>query len=279
VFALIAGIAMTFKYFPAFLFFPLLFLAEKKLTRIALATTIFVAPVALEIAAFFRSEAFREGVLGFDAAARPMLETTFGTVAFDVLVVVWSVVCAAAYYIVPKDEADLRRWSLYAMMLTSGLVFSLVFWHPQWVLFITPFFALTTFLHPRARYFVLLDVATALAYIGFSVTGFPDNVDAKLFQNGLIGRHLLPVSATVKPLASMIPFGNRMWLYFSLFVATLLIQFVVKFPLFPGAQSERPPRLAAYVGPFRARALTVFVAFALPAVVANLVTWAKTVHG
>lgn len=279
VFALLAGVATTFKYFPAFLFFPLLLLAEKKLKPIALATALFAAPVAIEVATFFHSNAFREGVINFHAAARPMLETTVGSVGFDVLVLLWSLVCAAAYYIVPRDEADLRRWSLYSMMLTSGLVFSLVLWHPQWVLFITPFFALTTFVHPRARYFVLLDVATALAFVGFSVTGFPDNVDAKLFQNGLIGRHLLSVSVPVKTIASMIPFGNRMWLYFSLFVATLLVQFVLKFPLFPGAQSDRPPRLAEYVGPFRARALAVVVAFAVPAVVANLLTWAKTVRG
>ena len=64
------GIAITFKYFPLFVFLPLLLLTEKRPRELFVNLAIVLAPILVQVLLYVHSDAFRQGVLGFGAAGR-----------------------------------------------------------------------------------------------------------------------------------------------------------------------------------------------------------------
>lgn len=231
--AAVFGLAFTFKYFAAVVFIPLLLLAEKRPLRLVALMVIFLLPACLEALPFLRSPAFQQGVVHFGTATRSLNLLSLGSVSWSVLVVLFCLVCGVAYYVRPDDERDARQWAAYLPLVAVVAFFCSVLWNPQWVLFLTPFVALTTMLHPRRSYFLVLDGVQMFAYLLFTVLWFPSNVDAELMLAG-VWRPLLfagPLHGGFHPLGDFVPsVAHDPWLFFSLFVACAVLPLFLKRP-------------------------------------------------
>jgi hypothetical protein len=231
-FILFFAISMTFKYFPLFIFVPLLLMIEKKPLKLIIKMIFFFIPIGIEVLIYFHSKAFVDGVLGFSANGRVFtagFKIDYG-ITISAFVVLWFLLCAFAYWKNIKDDQDFINWAMYLPMVVSSLLFSLMLWHPQWLLFATPFLAITTFLHKRANFFVLIDIVMMFFFVGFTVNFWTGNVDQSLWKLGVFGKHIVNDPNSVIAMKTFfIP--HDISIYFSFISACFLINIIFKMPI------------------------------------------------
>jgi membrane-associated phospholipid phosphatase len=144
---------------------------------------------------------------------------------------------AIAYWKETKNNAEFFQWALYLCMFGSSLIFALVFWHPQWLLFATPFLAITTYMNRKVKFFVLLDLVMFIAFIFYSVHQFGGGVDQSLLLLGVF-KGLRPDLSD--PLSTVfmrkILFFEKREITFTLISAVFFLNIALKFP---GAKFDR----------------------------------------
>jgi hypothetical protein len=233
------GVAITFKYFPLFVFVPLLVLCEKKITRLIFAGSIFFIPTVLIQCLYGNSPAFIEGVVHFSVLSRVFLASinVGGPTSIYYLVLLYTVLVGIAYSI----KVYTLEIMAYIFLVTSVLPFLLIFWHPQWLLFATPAIVLTTVIcHDRDKInkFLLFDLVAMLFFIAYVVIMFQDNVDLAMLQTSIFH---IPVTNHYK-MANLFKkvsgFGPNS--YFSIFSGYLLLQIILKYPRILKEKSQYP---------------------------------------
>lgn len=232
-FILFFAIAITFKYFPLFIFIPLLLLSEKKLQGLIMKFVAFLIPIGLEILLFWGSPEFHRGVLGFNANQRMFTAglKIEGNITISFFIIIWALICALAYWKDVQDNEEFNKWSIYIPMVTSSLIFSFVLYHPQWVLFATPFLAITTFLHRKSNFFIVLDLLAMFFFVGYTVNAFPGNVDQALFSLGVFSdiNPILTVPNSSFFMKSFFP-PNDLTIFYSFMTAYFFVNIIFKFP-------------------------------------------------
>ncbi|MEW4431794.1 glycosyltransferase 87 family protein [Paenibacillus pabuli] len=232
-FILFFAIAMTFKYFPLFIFIPLLLLSEKRLPKLIIKFICFLAPIGLEVLFYWTSREFHQGVFGFNANQR-LFTAGFkieGDITISFFIITWALFCALAYCKKIENDEEYKNWSLYISMVTSSLIFAFILYHPQWVLFATPFLAITTFLHKRFNFFVVLDLLAMYFFVGYTVNAFPGNVDQALFGLGVFSS-INPILAVPNSSVFMRDFfvPHDLTIFYSFMTAYFFTNIIFKFP-------------------------------------------------
>ena len=231
------GVALTFKYFPIFVFIPLLLLYEKRLWRVAVCVAIAMVPLVLVNLVYGDSPVYLADVKGHWT-----INKIFGAaIAVDawriyLIFVAFFVLCGVIYMAdVAKDAR--HRVAAYVWLASSVLPFMFIQWHTQWVMFCMPAIALTSLLSEHFKRYVLLDLAGMAAFLLATAVAY--HIDGRMFRGDLIGIHVGDVMQL--PVFSM-GFDTRehaVGVFFSCFVAYLVLQLVLKYrPLLikpPGA--------------------------------------------
>lgn len=188
-FAFWFSISVGFKYFPAFVFFPLLLSKEKNLKRLFLYSLVFAAPNLIQISLFLHSEAFATGVLGFGAAKR----------ALNTGLILWAALCVYSYLSNYRTRAERDLYFSAKLGLFSLLlIFSHIKpWHPQWLLIFTPFIAILLAFASNIKALLLADTIFSLAFFSHTFRTYPAAVDTNLFSLG-IWSFLTPAFAAVQ---------------------------------------------------------------------------------
>ncbi len=188
-FSLLFGVALTFKYFPVFVFMPLLLMVEKRITALIKYGILFSIPMLLIAGPFAasKSPAFFEGVLGFGAAHRVFgIEMSNGSSNFNILFFLWFLLCAYVYLFEESWNAFKEKAIRYSSFAISG-VFFFIFWHPQWLIFLSPFMHLSCMYKKALRPYLSFQMALAVALAGVSVHLFNNNVDQTILKGGILG--------------------------------------------------------------------------------------------
>jgi hypothetical protein len=227
-FALILGVAITFKYFPVFLFFPLILLVEKRPQRLIGYVALFVLPWALEVLSYWHSPSFHHWVFGFNVNDRVFASVLSG-VPLALFVLFWGLICGFAYFKDVSRQEEAQQWAVYLGLLVYTVLFSLVLWHPQWLLVITPFIAITTFAHARMGRFLMVDIVMMFVFVAFTVHKWVGNVDQSMLSYGVLGL-LDVVEAPFHLLMRDLFVPHRPRLHFSLFTAGLVLHVAYKYP-------------------------------------------------
>lgn len=228
-FILFFAISVTFKYFPIFLFIPLLLLSEKKVNKLILKGMLFLIPLFLEVVIYFHSFEFHRGVLGFGANQRMFgagFTIDYG-ITISIFIILWALICTAAYWKDNISDKEFIRWAIYIPMATSSLIFSFVLFHPQWLIFATPFLAITTFLHKRRNFFAFLDIIAMFFFVGFTVSFFHGQVDESLWSLGVFKEqynivHALSMKEFFPP--------HDLNILFSVLAAYFVVNIIFKYP-------------------------------------------------
>ncbi len=262
-FALLCGAAFTFKYFALIIFLPLLLLAEKRIPTILTRAGMFLLPALLEVVPYLPSQAFREGVFGTPVASYvlgPAISN--GYVKLQLFLIAWVLVCAWAYFVDLRPDENASQWSFFFTNASMFLLFGLSFFHPQWLLWATPFWVISTFMSRKVDIFLVLDILMMLFFTAFSVTFSPRDVDQQLFALGLLKGVAAPVLATAVPIRDFFLLKEPSFAYSAL-SALMLIQVVFKHPRYCNgnpAQGDLPAP-----GLIRTRFLLGISIFVLPA--------------
>jgi len=179
------GIAITFKYFPAFVFIPLLLLFEKKILRLAILFFIFFVPTLVIQLLYGQSEAFINGVTNFGIIERIYAASIdMGGWKIYYLFASFTILCGWTY-LSEYSKERLPYIAAYVFLVAAILPFLFIFWHPQWVIFCTPAMVLTTLIDKRCEKFLVLDLIGMVFFVAAISLVFPNNADvAAMFRGG-----------------------------------------------------------------------------------------------
>lgn len=182
-FAWLFSVAISFKFFAVLLFIPLLLLAEKRLTQIAKYSAIaLIVPIA-QLALYWNNNAFREGIF-VQASGKVDNLTGAGLSPFTILIIAYSLICLYAFIKKPRDDNEWRKVAILIPIVAYGAMFTFVVWHPQWLIILTPFFALAQLYMKNKSKFYLIEIVGMLAFVWWIVNLWPGNVDVSMLSSG-----------------------------------------------------------------------------------------------
>jgi len=225
-FSLYFGISITFKYFPALAFIPLLLLFEKNLLKIVGYTAVCAVPAAIEVFLYKDSPMFRNVFLM--GPGGKLFTTVIGLV--HVYPLIWSVATGFAYWLDVRERRDeFNYWVFYIPLLVLAPMFMLIDWYPQWFMILTPFLAMTTLYHKnKTGFFNIVEYTGYYCYIAYIVHFFHTQVDTFMFLQGGMGVYNL-VELSARAMKDLFPFNERSWSYTAI-SAALLVHLLFKFP-------------------------------------------------
>jgi hypothetical protein len=232
-------IAMTFKIFPIFIFLPLLLLVEKRVFRIIRCTVIAVSGYFVFNLLFLGSEMFRiSGRFNTDMFQRFLFAGlgvhSFGTISF--FLIIFTVTIVIAWFINTKDKDDFAyyKYILYIPLCVYSAFFSLVLFHPQWILILVPYFVINIFVNKNTKGFIFIAIAANAVYLLKVMSFWEGNVDANMLHHGIFPSifGFTNSGSAFKSLNLIATLGGLLHVsvYFTLFVSMLLINVILSFP-------------------------------------------------
>lgn len=262
--SVVFSIAITFKYFPLFVFLPLLFFYEKKLLKLLLCIIIFGVPLLVVKLLYGHSPAFVEGVLNFFALPRVFSSAMdVGGIKVYALFLSFSILLGVSYSLSSENKNSLQL-AAYIFLVSSILPFLFMLCHPGWVIFFTPAIVLTTMLESKEKIkkFFFLDLIGLLTFLVFIWILFQDNVDSAMFQSNIFH---IPFNNHYKLSNFFTLDGNILTsasIFFSGFIAYLCLQIILKFP-YSSQTSKIDIKVCAYKN-IRIRFYFGILAFLIP---------------
>ncbi len=242
-FSLVMGVGMVFKFFPVFLLLPLVLLAEKRILRAAgyaaLSLWLYLPTALLFLG--------RTGDAGF--FNQLMIERLFtqvfpgGISDASLFLLLLALVCVAARLYQPADRDAQNRMAAYLGLVVFGLLFLLVYWHPQWLILLVPFTILTSLQLRDKTLFAAMEALWCAGFFVLIAALYSRQLEANLLDGGMIalasGFYFSRVEGarTVGFYFSLIPYLNE--LAPILFYGPILAGMVFKLPLGSGCLADR----------------------------------------
>jgi hypothetical protein len=193
-FALCFSVAISFKYFACFIYLPLVLIIEKRPIHILRYGLLGILMTALQIGFYWHSEVFQNS---FFALAGDKTGEAMNRGKAIYLGLLYLALCGYAYVSKTPLTLTSHEWARKTILICTlayALMFSLVRWHPQWLLILMPFFALATlYIHPT-KGFLRLEVIAYIAFIWLCVNGWSKNVDVTMIQEGALHAYIPTLS-------------------------------------------------------------------------------------
>ncbi len=232
-FALFLGIALTFKYFAAFIFIILLIYREKNVIKIIKQCTIFIMPFAIELLMYISDSNFKQGVFSFWATSYifklviPLDYISDYIIDIKIFLMFWIFICGYTYFNEVKNKSENEKYIFYYLSLVSFMLFSLSLWHAQWVIFITPFLVFGTVINRKYYIFYYLDIFLMLFFIFYIANMWRGDYLARLLSYGIFENILdiEKISLSAKGI-----FRDKNSLAYTFFNGLLLINAIFKHP-------------------------------------------------
>jgi hypothetical protein len=185
-FLVLFALALSFKYLALFIFLPLVLLRAKNLLQAAAWLAIAISPAAIQILAFQGNEAFRDNFL------RQPSKLLIGDGDLTPIQIVLRVLalCAAlaiCIWLVNKKFDSNRQefeFSLTAILASLTLLLVFIRWNPQWIIFVTPFWALVQARSNQKRLLGLIESIGFLGLIFMIANIWKNNLDDSMIARG-----------------------------------------------------------------------------------------------
>ena len=223
------SIAISFKYFAAFVYLPLVLMIEKRFIYLLIYGLLGLAVTAMQFVLYWHSDIFLGEIFGLVGA-----KATGNAVSmrFVIANTVYGVMCLYLYFSKLDSTTDPQGWfrrTIFACILSYAVFFSWVLWHPQWVILITPFFCLSFLFIRSQKLFRLLLVIEILGYLGFAVytmNNWVGNVDNTMIYGGVFGGLLPQTSVLASDIIGRSWMATaRVLLYFFLYAPCIFLAF------------------------------------------------------
>lgn len=190
-FALVFSIAISCKFFPLVIFIPLLLLSEKRILHLIKYSLVAASISLIEIIVYWHSHAFRDhtlfgtGVAGSKLKELPVFKLTELTQG-PYLVILFSLICFYAYLKAPHHLLERFKMGVFIALASFSVLFSTIWWHPQWFIYLTPFFALSTVFFKQKEKFYFIDTLGACAFFLIVIWTWGNNLDVSMMGNGIL---------------------------------------------------------------------------------------------
>lgn len=195
-FAFFFSIAISFKYFAALIYLPLVLLVEKRLSKLIKFGIAGISITALQIGAYWHSEIFQASF--FSLARMKTAQGVYGHGGKTLfLAITYCAICLFAYLIKFNLKSEIRSWARSAILICTlayAILFTHVHWNPQWLLILMPFFALSVLFIRNQKIFIGMELVGYIAYIWICVNWYPENVDVTMSQHGILSAYIPQIS-------------------------------------------------------------------------------------
>ncbi|MCC8065532.1 MAG: hypothetical protein LIO94_00280 [Clostridiales bacterium] len=230
-FAVLFGISMSFKYFSLLIFLILLLVREKRVPRIIVYGIPAALPLGLSYVLYRSSPGFQSSVLGFTALDYAT-SVSVGTISFssvNLLFVGCGIIAVWAYFLHVDNPQKEIAWTLYLSCGACFILFTfLSSWHPQWLIFLAPFWILSMFINVHLDKFFWLDALAAVVLHFLYPTAFPQNADVNMLRY-LAWSGVFDLNSIKVTILDVLP-GPNINTLISAFVTIMLAQFLFKHP-------------------------------------------------
>ena len=169
-FSALMSLAVCYKLFPLLVFFPLILLTEKRLTKLIQYAAISVTPyitTTLLFSIFDPSYQATQKTLkgGYDFFGRVYAaQMAGGESSFSIFIVLFILICVIGYYVKPnQNDFPATAFTLCSASFANFFIF--VEWHPQWFIIIIPFLTLMVFSMKNFQLGVILETAVSATYL------------------------------------------------------------------------------------------------------------------
>ncbi len=217
-FSLLFAAAISVKYFAAIAFFPLLLIAEKRISRIAIYCLIAASITLLQIYFYRDSPTF---MTSFYALALKKVSAEGG-----IYTLISGLASGAAYLVIlggswlykPMDTTQKLRACVIASIAAYLTLFLKVDWHPQWICIILPYLALSTLYSKNITINLLFQLALGASYILLVVSRYPNNLDNYLLGAGFFGDYFGYLHI---PIVALYKFIDFKWVAYCFYVSII----------------------------------------------------------
>lgn len=190
---------------------------------------IFIIPFAIELLIYISDSAFRDGVFGFGAVSYifGLMIKSENVINIKIFLMFWIFICGYVYFNEVKNKSENEKYIFYYLSLVSFMLFGLSFFHPMWIIFITPFLVFGTVINRKYNIFMLLDIFLMLFFTGFVVNTWERYLDSYSLLNGIFGNILYIKNS---PTLMKDIFNDSNSLYYTFFSGLLLLNALFKHP-------------------------------------------------
>lgn len=190
------SIAISLKYFALIIFVPILLIAEKRIKYLVVYFLMALLPTLIQIALYWHSTVFLAEI--FTLAGGKAGDALGRSIAV-LLIGIYGLLCLYTYFTKIKPEQQNYIWylvTIFSALLAYDLMFSMVRWHPHWVVIIAPFICLSYFFINSRRALILLEIFAFLGFMVICVNTWERNADIAMAYQGIFGA-LLPTSTLI----------------------------------------------------------------------------------
>jgi len=184
------SIAISLKFFAALIYLPLVLIIEKRILWLLAYGLMGLLASAIQYGLYWHSEIFRSEIFNL------LMRKTDGETTHLKLILGSIAYCAVAlrlYFLkidISKNPIDWSRAAIFACIFSYALLFSLVHWHPQWIVIILPFTYLGYHFVVHQRILSWLEMIGYIGFICWCVNGWVQNVDITMAYGGVFGGSL-----------------------------------------------------------------------------------------
>jgi len=187
-FSLVMAIAIPLKLFPVFIYLPLLLLCEKKIINLTKHCLIGFSGYIISNILFLGSPAFKEASK-FSGSMLPRffevaIPSPFGVISLFILI--FAALCMFCYVKKIKNDKEYEYYTIYIPLFIYSVFFTIVLWHPQWVILLVPFWVLAMFTFNNIKTSIIISIFLSIGYLLIITGAFYSNVDINLLDFGLL---------------------------------------------------------------------------------------------
>ena len=195
-FVLWFSVAISFKYFAAFIYLPLVLMIEKRIFYLLAYGLLGILITVLQFALYWHSDVFIGEIFGLVTA-----KTAGNGIKLRLIIAngVYLAMCAYLYFSKLDIHAHVEKWyqrTIFSCVMAYALLFSWVLWHPQWILLITPFICLSYLFIRNQKAMLCIEITGYLGFAIYCMNNWVGNVDNTMIYGGVFGG-LLPQMHTL----------------------------------------------------------------------------------
>ena len=195
-FLLFFSIAICFKYFALIIFLPLILIYEKRPLYILKFLFFGFLTSILQYLFYIKSPAFASNI--FSLLLYKVQGSHFGKYSILKLIALGIYLSMCLYLYKNKFNSNSKyfKYAVLSCLISYTLIFLVVSWHPQWLIIISPFLALSYIYIRGRKIFYISELFGFFGFFFYVVNTFPFNVDVLMMKHSIL-KDVLPYPSLI----------------------------------------------------------------------------------
>lgn len=220
-FSIFFSIAISLKFFAAIIFLPLLLMVEKNLFKLIGWGLLASSFTLLQILIYIQHPVFLNEVF-LMVFHKTQSHSILKTILKLSVVFLYILFCSYVYFKKIKDLNEFYKYAVFSPLLAYSLMFVAVSWHPQWIIIMCPFLALSFKYIKQRRMLLILEAVAMIFLTWYVVNAWRGNIDLSMLIIGPLKSFIVKPSFVMSDIFHGFKSLFR-WLFTLYFFAPILL--------------------------------------------------------